>query len=538
VGDRFTLQSANWIAYVLDPRNQVPDLGDRDLTKETLSVFLGNIIDGLYFSGRQHPAVVEKALGLRDAVRKRHGARYEDVVTALRDIFSAREWTAVLIPSGLDPSSPADRLLTSKGFVAALSRAVRTSPHLILHLSDAPQADFAITDIYPPFQAALSRTARWPGVLLWRRSDEPLFLPLPTDKAEDAVRWIFSKMDDLSEMPRYLLAHHYLAAFPSCAIWKDSRLTFLHLSDTHIGSRKSAERIVRVKDLLKSYVETSRDDTSVVFLVSGDILQTPDDANVICANDFYRFLADLNPRGQDPILVLGNHDVRRTGIWRNRAASSVLAPAGQTRVEWIRDHPVGVICLNSADRGMMARGRITGEQYHVVADRLTRPADGTPKPYLVSLLHHHPLQLHLVDPEMRRFHRKALGESFRKFIGSVYEHMDGLVDSQVFVRFCDSLGVKAILHGHKHIPVAGRIPGRLLVNGPIPVFGCGSTVGKNTYAYKKLFNVDYEISMNEIVFDFHARLLSGRLMVETRYDKGLATMKTRHGFVSRSGLGS
>jgi translation elongation factor EF-4 len=62
-------------------------------------------------------------------------------------------------------------------------------------------------------------------------------------------------------------------------------------------------------------------------------------------------------------------------------------------------------------------------------------------------------------------------------------------------------------------------------------------VGKNTYAYKKLFNVDYEISMNEIVFDFHSKLLSGRLMVETRYDKGLATMKTRHGFVSRSVLG-
>ncbi|MGE5247941.1 MAG: hypothetical protein ACM3L8_06300, partial [Verrucomicrobiota bacterium] len=124
------------------------------------------------------------------------------------------------------------------------------------------------------------------------------------------------------------------------------------------------------------------------------------------------------------------------------------------------------------------------------------------------------------------------------FIGAVYEHMDGLVDSPSFLRFCDSVGVKAVLHGHKHIPVAGRIPEHLLLNGPILIFGCGSTVGKNTYAYKKLFNVDYETSMNEIVFDFDSKVLSGRLLVETRYEKGLATMKTRHGFVSRSALES
>jgi hypothetical protein len=404
-------------------------------------------------------------------------------------------------------------------------------------MNDPPAKDFAVTDIYPPFQAALSKTARWPGVLFWRRSDEPLFLPIPEDKAEDAVHWIFSRPDDLANMPRYLLAHHYLSAFPSCAIREGSRLTLLHLSDTHIGSRKSVERIVRVKDLLRDYVEKIRDESSVVFLLSGDIVQTPDEANVICANDFYRYLADLNPRGQDPIFVLGNHDVRGKGILGNRAASSSLAPACNARIEWIRDYPVGILCLNSADRGMMARGKITREQYNVFANRPTHPSDGNTDPFLISLLHHHPLQLHLVDPEMRRFHRKALGESFRKFIGSVYEHMDGLVDSRVFIRFCDSLGVRAILHGHKHIPVAGRIPDNLLANGPILIFGCGSTVGKNTYAYKKLFNVDYEISLNEIVLDFHAKLLSGRLLVETRYDKALATMKTRHGFVSRSALG-
>jgi hypothetical protein len=147
------------------------------------------------------------------------------------------------------------------------------------------------------------------------------------------------------------------------------------------------------------------------------------------------------------------------------------------------------------------------------------------------------MQLHRIDPEMRRFHMKTLGSSFRKFIGFAYEQMDRLADAQEFVRFCDTHGVKVILHGHKHIPIAGRVPDHLLGNSPILVFGCGSAVGKNTYMYRKLFNVDYELSMNEIVLDFRTRLLSGRLMAETRYDKGLATIKTHHGFLSRSAIG-
>jgi len=131
---------------------------------------------------------------------------------------------------------------------------------------------------------------------------------------------------------------------------------------------------------------------------------------------------------------------------------------------------------------------------------------------------------------------KTLGASLRKYISFAYEHMDGLGNAEEFVRFCDSHGVKVILHGHKHIPIAGKIPEHLLKNGPIQVFGCGSSVGKNTYIYRKLFNVDYEISWNEIVLDFRAHVLSGRLMAETQYDKGLATIKTHHEFVSRSAM--
>jgi len=456
----------------------------------------------------------------------------------LRGIFSKNEWTAVFIPSGLKESHSIDKLITSRNFLLKLSRTIGTDPHLILHLNEAPQKDFAITDVYPPFQSALSKSTRWPGILLWHRRDEPVFLPLPVEKTADAIHWIFSRADDIAKTPGYLLTHHYMSAFPSCRIHRRSRLTLLHLSDTHVGSNKSIERIIRVKDLLKDYVDRNKHDSSVVFLLSGDIMQAPDEANVICANDLYDYLKDLHhDRGQDPIFVLGNHDVRRKGVLRNRTTSPSLGPACDARIEWIPDYPVGILCFNSADLGRMARGKISGAQYRTIKEHLAHFPGGNRDSLLISLLHHHPLQLHLIDPEMRRFHAKTLGASFRKIIGSAYERMDGLTDAREFLRFCDTFGVKVILHGHKHIPVAGRVPDRLLENSRILIFGCGSSVGKNTYMYKKLFNVDYEISLNEIVLDFKTRRISGRLMAEKQFAKGLATLKTHHGYVSRSAFG-
>jgi 3',5'-cyclic AMP phosphodiesterase CpdA len=534
--ERFNLQSANWIAYVLDPRNRIPGIADPNLVRDTLIVFLGNLIDGLYFHGKSHTKIVEKAVQLRNTVRERPYHRYDDIVVDLRDIFSQREWTAVLIPSGFRESDPVDRLLTSKTFVSKLSGSIKTDPHLILHLNEVPQKDFAITYVYPPFHSALSKSTRWPGILLWRNSDEPLFFPLPPEKPEDAIHWVFSRADDLANAPGHLLTHHYLEVFPSCRIEAGSRLTFLHLSDTHIGSRKSFERIIRVKGLLKDYMNKNQGDASVVFLLSGDIMQTPDESNVICANDFHDFLKDINPGGLDPIFVLGNHDVRKKGGSRNRHTSSSLVPATHTRIEWIPDHPVGILCWNSTDGGRMARGKIMGDQYRAIEERLHPSPGENTNPMLISLLHHHPLQFRRIDPEMRRFHIRTIGPSLRKLIGSAYERMDGLANAQEFIRFCDSHGVKVILHGHKHIPIAGKIPDSLLENRPILIFGCGSSVGKNTYMYRKLFDVDYEISWNEIVLDFQSHLLSGKLMAETHYEKGLATMKTHHGFVSRSAI--
>jgi len=111
-----------------------------------------------------------------------------------------------------------------------------------------------------------------------------------------------------------------------------------------------------------------------------------------------------------------------------------------TRIEWIPEHPVGILCWNSADAGRMARGKITGEQYRAIEEQMGPFTGGRTNPILISLLHHHPMQLHRIDPEMRRFHLKTLGASFRKFIGIAYGQMDRLANAKEFIRFCDTHG--------------------------------------------------------------------------------------------------
>ncbi|HSE14451.1 MAG TPA: hypothetical protein VLB08_02570, partial [Candidatus Deferrimicrobium sp.] len=222
---RFNLQSANWISYVLDGRNQIPDIAAPNLVRDTLAVFLGNLIDGLYFDARSNAKNIEKAARMRETVLERQHPRYDDIVMELRGIFAKREWTAVLIPSGLEDSHLADPLLTSKTFLSKLARTLKADPHLILHLKEAPPEEFAITDIYPPFHSALAKSTRWPGVLLWRRRDEPLFFPLPAERTEDAIHWIFSRVEDLATTSGRHMTLHYLEAFPDCRIDAGSRLT-------------------------------------------------------------------------------------------------------------------------------------------------------------------------------------------------------------------------------------------------------------------------------------------------------------------------
>jgi len=88
--------------------------------------------------------------------------------------------------------------------------------------------------------------------------------------------------------------------------------------------------------------------------------------------------------------------------------------------------------------------------------------------------------------------------------------MDRLANAKEFIRFCDTHGVRLILTATNTSPSREKSP-RICWKTADPHLRCGSCVGKNTYMYRKLFNVDYETSWNEI----HPRLRNAPAVGET-----------------------
>jgi hypothetical protein len=86
-----------------------------------------------------------------------------------------------------------------------------------------------------------------------------------------------------------------------------------------------------------------------------------------------------------------------------------------------------------------------------------------------------------------------------------------LEDGDEFVEFVESRRFGAVLHGHKHIPRIAVTP-----NGKIPVFGCGSSVGKVETNDRKPY-----LSVNVLSFEPESRRITCRLLAERMPGAGL-----------------
>jgi len=113
---------------------------------------------------------------------------------------------------------------------------------------------------------------------------------------------------------------------------------------------------------------------------------------------------------------------------------------------------------------------------------------------LLAAIHHHPIPVERPEWHHAPFYERLLGKWF--------EETECLEDSAAFLDFAANQEVKAILHGHKHIPRLARTPG-----SKIPVVGCGSSVGK-------VQTVDGNplMSLNVVTVDHSTGQLAARLL--------------------------
>lgn len=508
MGFRFSLAEANWLATVLDEGTvPLPDDGNLEPNQRyALEHFIRGIGRNFYSDEERQELAFRVADEALDDLRQRPRTALEGV----RRLFRGYPWVALLLPEG--NSHEVDALLTDRQTLRTVVNYRSTHPGVILQLDSPPSEAFSLENVFPAFRTALSRSHLWPGVLIWTRKGDSIMLPCSdvSRTARERLNWIFSHMSAMRGMPDLgLLEQQFYSTFSRQSGVGDVPLRILHLSDLHLGSDVARRRVPRIQTIVRTLLDDLGEDLPIVPVVTGDIMDTPSEMCRDDARAFYDFLHSLGTK--PPASVLGNHDVRSDGILIPNFQEALRLPS--SRVVWLEDSRVALLCLNSVRGGNIARGKLGEVELQDIGTEVDRRPDRS-RFAKIALLHHHPVPVQRPDWYARPF--------YERWLGRFYEHTEALEDADLLMQWAKTRNVVAMLHGHKHIPRVTSADG-------MTVIGCGSSVGKVETVDKR----QTYISVNLVTVDVGRGLLSCRLLAERVPGAGIETAQ-HHEVVFRS----
>jgi len=366
------------------------------------------------------------------------------------------------------------KVLTIPGFTNTEVDKIMKSRELLRKLIDIPFNDSAIIlqveetslndnlsvlNVFPQFEMAFNEIDNWPGILIWNQIDS-IFLKI--DYPEQFTD-IFTTLKFENDSIKYLRSK-----FQSYSSSKYAY--FFHLSDLHFGNMHSNNRKSRLTTILKKHKELLGNPISIP-IITGDLVDDPKPENELKYFDFCDHLKDLD--FQEPIQILGNHDISKKGILRifNRQ-KSLIASLSSKSIEILPDLRVAFVRFNSNTSGQLAQGKVGSDQFMTIGNNLDSLKD--PFNCLIALIHHHPLPI-----ETPKWHRREKIEEAvtEKFIEKSLE----LIDADIFLDWLYNRKIKLVLHGHKHIP-------HIQKHKNITIVGAGSSTGRVRHS-NGFFNV-------------------------------------------------
>lgn len=509
MGIRFDLSVVNWLAYLIQPGADVPPnlatLASEGKEYEALGIFLNKLEMGFRSSKEREREIGKKVKKARECLLE-YKSRREDrgitkyVLAPLREDLGGRAWTALIIPSWTDRRL--DDFLNSEFFLQKLvghmahkGNESNFDPGLILQLQrpEGQQDMFALLDVFPALHVALNNISRWPGLLAWNNQGDSAFFPIHPGEEEQIEGDALAIVKALNQNSGKLreIYREFMATRPQSS-HSSNVLTILQLSDLHLGSKEAHSRITQVHQWVRELCHEHQDLSSILPVVTGDLMNSNSDRCRHAARLFIDFLSNLGTL--QPVFILGNHDVKRHGVWGHDFRPVIQLSCAPSEVYWYDDCRVGLVCFNSVIAGSLARGFISEDQRIDLGMKIrgkTNWRDYT----LVAALHHHPVKI--ANPPW------YIKESYEKLFGGWFGKTDELKDADQFMNFVENLGMAAVIHGHKHIPKISENPNR------IPIFGCGSSVGK----VKRKGGRDF-LSSNLITIDTRKKFLAGRILAQ------------------------
>jgi predicted phosphodiesterase len=331
---------------------------------------------------------------------------------------------------------------------------------LILQPKERPESEnLTIFDSFPHFDVALRQLDLWSAVMFWNNSGDYVFAPVQSlnELVEMYEIMHYERNDSFGELKRLV----------NSKIKKQTAHYYLHLSDLHFGAKTVPVNSRRLNTLVDKQIESLYKDnanTTLNFLLTGDVVDTPNKKNKVSYLNFRDYLDQKSNSSIDPILVLGNHDINNHGLSFTNTRKNLINSIGHyPQIQIDNDIMVIFLLFNSNVGGNLAEGEIGIDQLSEMGNLLDKIKNISDYK-LIAVLHHHLTAI--PDPNWRtkRWFEKLMPANF-------LEKSLHLRDADIFKEWLTRREVKLVLHGHKHIPYLGNKDG-------INIVACGSSTGQ------------------------------------------------------------
>lgn len=287
-------------------------------------------------------------------------------------------------------------------------------------------SDLSFDDPFSHFMEALIHVDSWPGVLIFNKSQSVFKQVLSDEDLNDVLKDIREKKDIFT---LYKNIEHDSYA--------------VQLSDLHLGPKKSDKGLVRMFLSLDYLIPYLKSQHKIKFLITGDLMQSPNRTNMYIANDLMINLKKAYKA--DVTFILGNHDVIVHGFNMFRTQKSkVIAYLLGENIKVIEDEKLILIKLDSNSEGNLARGKVRNRQLEEIDEELAA-IDHLEDYTLIVMIHHHLHSISKADFIKVHLHEKFIW-------GHLIEKSKILIDADILLDWIHKHKIQYVFHGHKHIP--------------------------------------------------------------------------------------
>lgn len=335
--------------------------------------------------------------------------------------------------------------------------------------------DYSFYGAHSYFLKALYHVEEWPGILVMKDTN-CIFYPI---RSLDEVKSLMHKIADYT-------------IFDKDEVTEESSY-FIQLSDLHLGTKNKMKGKVALEDSLEKLYNNLPDVSDVHFLITGDLMNSPNRKNMYEASSFMNMLK--RKYRSDVTFILGNHDVIVHGlnIFKQQKAKVVAYLLGEN-IKVLEQEKIIIIKINSTVEGNLARGKVGQIQLQEIDDELAS-IQNIKEYTLVAMLHHHVVEISKDDFLKSKWHENM-------FVGKIIENSKALVDAQEVITWLQDHRVKYVFHGHKHLPFFTKEKNMFVIAGGSSCGG-GAKESKSRYLSYNVLKYNQQKRRMEYCFIFY-----------------------------------